>query len=108
MTIFQLLVAMISTLQIMQDTILILTSLFVSGTAVHIVTILPGLEHEIFLQMSWRFITKSLLETGRQHSKRKAKKTTTTKTTATRKTSTSQQKKVTAKNEEINKSPLRL
>ena len=91
----------------MQDTILVLTSLFVSSTAVRIVTILPGLEHEIFLQMSWRFITKSLLETGRQHSKRKAKKTTTTKTTATRKTSTSQ-KKVTAKNEEINKSPLRL
>ena len=81
--------------------------MFVRSTTVRIVTVLPGLEHKIFLQMSWRFITKSLLETGRQHSKRKAKKTTT-KTTATRKTSTSQQKRVAAKNEEINKSPLRL
>ena len=81
--------------------------MFVSSTTVRIVTVLPGLEHKIFLQMSWRFITKSLLETGRQHSKRKAKKKTT-KTTATRKTSTCQQKRVAAKNEEINKSPLRL
>ena len=57
----------------MQDTILILASLFVRRTAVPIVTILNGLEHNILLQMSWRFITKSLLETGRQHNKRKAK-----------------------------------
>ena len=75
MTIFQLLGTMISTLQTMQDTILILASLFVRRTAVTIVSILTGLEHDIFLQMSWRFITKSLLEikTGRQHNKRKAK-----------------------------------
>ena len=73
MTIFQLLGTMISTLQTMQDTILILASLFVRRTAVTIVSILTGLEHNIFLQMSWRFITKSLLETGRQHNKRKAK-----------------------------------
>ena len=65
MTIFQLLGTMISTLQTMQDTILILASLFVRRTAVPIVTILNGLEQNIFLQMSWRFITKSLLETGR-------------------------------------------
>ena len=73
--IFQLLGTMISTLQTMQDTILILASLFVRRTAVTIVSILTGLEHDIFLQMSWRFITKSLLEikTGRQHNKRKAK-----------------------------------
>ena len=57
----------------MQDTILILASFFVRRTAVRIVTILNGLEHNILLQMSWRFITKSLLETGRQHNKRKAK-----------------------------------
>ena len=82
--------------------------MFVRSTAVRIVTVLPGLEHKIFLQMSWRFITKSLLETGQQHSKRKAKKQQQQKTTATRKTSTSQQKRVTAKNEEINKSPRRL
>ena len=77
MTIFQLLGTMISTLQTMQDTILILTLLFVRRTAVPIVTILSGLEHDteiVFLQMSWRFITKSLLETGGQHNKRKAKK----------------------------------
>ena len=80
---------MISTLQTMQDTILILTFLFVRRTVVPIVTILSGLEHDteiIFVQMSWRFITKSLLETGQE---RKAKKTATT---ATTKTSTSQQK----------------
>ena len=72
MTVFQLLGTMISTLQTMQDTILILGSFFVRRTAVPIVTILTGLEHNIFLQMSWRFITKFLLETGRHH-KRKAK-----------------------------------
>ena len=65
---------MISTLQTMQDTILILTFLFVRRTVVPIVTILSGLEHDteiIFVQMSWKFITKSLLETGQE---RKAKK----------------------------------
>ena len=68
---------MISTLQTMQDTIPILTFLFVRRTVVPIVTILSGLEHDteiIFVQMSWRFITKSLLETGQPHYKRKAKK----------------------------------
>ena len=92
MTIFQLLGTMISTLQTMQDTMLILTLQFVRRTVVPIVTILSGLEHDteiIFVQMSWRFITKSLLETGQPHYKRKAKKTATT---ATTKTSTSQQK----------------
>ena len=81
----------------MQDTILILASLFVRRTAVPIVTILNGLEHDIFLQMSWRFITKSLLETGRQHNKSKAK--TKNKNNSHKKTSTNQKKKVTAKNE---------
>ena len=77
MTIFQLLGTMISTLQTMQHTILILTFLFVRRTVVPIVTILSGLEHDteiIFVQMSWRFITKSLPETMRPYYKRKAKK----------------------------------
>ena len=43
--IFQLLGAMISTLQTMQDTILILTLVIVTSTESHIATIESGLEH---------------------------------------------------------------
>ena len=69
MTIFQLLVAMISTLQTMQDTILILGLVIVSSTESHIATTESGLEHNtgiISAQMSWRFIMKCLLETVKQ------------------------------------------
>ena len=90
----------------MQDTILILTSLFVRSTAVRTVTILPGLEHKRFLQMSWRFITKSLLETGRQHSKRKAKKNNNNKNNSHKKNINKATKKSNSK-KGINKSPFR-
>ena len=70
MTVFQLLVAMISTLQTMQDTIVILTLVIVTSTEGHIATIEFGLaEHNtgiISAQMSWRFIMKCLLKTARQ------------------------------------------
>ena len=56
MTVFQLLVAMISTLQTMQDTIVILTLVIVTSTKGHIATIESGLaEHNtgiISAQMS--------------------------------------------------------
>ena len=56
MTVFQLLVAMISTLQTMQDTIINLTLLIVTSTGGHIATIESGLaEHNtgiISAQMS--------------------------------------------------------
>ena len=70
MTVFQLLVAMISTLQTMQDIIVILTLVIVTSTEGHIATIEFGLaEHNtgiISAQMSWRFIMKCLLKTARQ------------------------------------------
>ena len=56
MTVFQLLVAMISTMQTMQDTIVILTLVIVTSTKGHIATIESGLaEHNtgiISAQMS--------------------------------------------------------
>ena len=61
--------AMICILRTMREEIPILT-LVVTRTAVPIVTIISGLEHDtgiISAQMSWRFIMKCLLETGRQH-----------------------------------------
>ena len=74
--IFQLLGAMTSTLQTMQDTILILGLVIVISTEGHIATIVSGLEHNtgiISAQMSWRFIMKCLLEIGgRQHKTKKA------------------------------------
>ncbi|CAH3131432.1 unnamed protein product, partial [Porites lobata] len=51
----------------------------VTRTAVPIATIISGLDHDtgvISAQMSWRFIMKCLLETGRQHKTKKAKKQT--------------------------------
>ena len=74
-TIFQPLGPMISTLQTLQDTTLSLTFLIVVHTPVPIVTIISGLDHDtevIFAQMTWRFITKCLLETGRQQKAKKA------------------------------------
>ena len=76
MTIFQLLEegAMISTLQTMQDTILILPLVVVMSTEGHIATIKSGLEHNtgiISAQMSWRFIMKCLLKTAKQQKTRK-------------------------------------
>ena len=65
--------AMICILRTMQEEIPILT-LDVTRTAVPIVTIISGLEHDtgiISAQMSWRFIMKCLLETGRQHKTKK-------------------------------------
>ena len=80
----------------MREEIPILT-LVVTRTAVPIVTIISGLDHDtgiISAQMSWRFIMKCLLETGRQHKTKKAYKTNkqTATTTITTKTSTDQQK----------------
>ena len=86
MTIFQLLVAMISTLQTMQDTILVLTLIIVISTESHIATIESGLEHNtgiISAQMSWRFIMKCLLKTVKQQKPESKTKTTTTTTTVT-------------------------
>ena len=68
---------MISTLQTMQGTILILTLTIVPRTAVHIATIESGLEHDtgiISAQMSWRFIMKCLLKTVNQQKTRKQNK----------------------------------
>ena len=67
----------------MQDTTLILTLMIVWRTAVPIVTITSGLDHDteiIFAQMSWRYITKCLLETGQQQKTIKAKTTMATTT----------------------------
>ena len=93
MIIFQLLEegAMISTLQTMQGTILILTLTIVPRTAVHIATIEFGLEHDtriISAQMSWRFIMKCLLKTVKPQKTREQNKkhyTTTVITTNQRK-----------------------
>ena len=60
---------MISTLQTMQGTMLILTLRVVTRTAVPIATMGSGLEHDtgiISAQMSWRFIMKCLLKTAKQ------------------------------------------
>ena len=73
-TIFQLLVAMMSTSQTMQDTILILTLVIVTSTAIPIATIESGLEHNtgiISARMSWRFIMKCFLKTVKQQKTRK-------------------------------------
>ena len=68
---------MISTLQTMQGTILILTLTIVTRTAGHIATIVSGLEHDtgiISAQMSWRVIMKCLLKTVNQQKTRKQNK----------------------------------
>ena len=70
--------AMICILRTMREEIPTLT-LVVTRTAVPIVTVISGLDHDtgiISAQMSWRFIMKCLLETGRQHKTKKAKKQT--------------------------------
>ena len=59
----------------MREEIPILT-LSVTRTAVPIVTIICGLEHDtgiISAQMSWRFIMKCLLETGQQQKTKETK-----------------------------------
>ena len=75
--IFQLLGAMTSTLQTMQDTMLILTLVIVISTEGHIATIEFGLaEHNtgiISAQMSWRFIMKCLLKNRGTTENKKAK-----------------------------------
>ena len=66
--------AMICILRTMREEIPVLT-LIVTRTAVPIVTVISGLDHDtgiISAQMSWRFIMKCLLETGRQHETKKA------------------------------------
>ena len=62
--------AMICILRTMREEIPILTLIVTRTAAVPIVTIISGLDHDtgiISAQMSWRFIMKCLLETGRQH-----------------------------------------
>ena len=62
--------AMICILRTMREEIPILTLIVTRTAAVPIATIGFGLEHDtgiISAQMSWRFIMKCLLETGRQH-----------------------------------------
>ena len=79
---------MISTLQTMQGTILILTLRVVTRTAVPIATMGSRLEHDtriISAQMSWRFIMKCLLKTVKQQKTRKQNKKTTVTTTNQRK-----------------------
>ena len=69
-----LVVAMICTLRTMREEIPILTLIVTRTAAVPIATIGFGLEHDtgiISAQMSWRFIMKCLLETGRQHKTKK-------------------------------------
>ena len=66
--------AMICILRTMREEIPILTLVVPRTAAVPIVTILSGLDHDtgiISAQMSWRFIMKCLLETGRQHKTKK-------------------------------------
>ena len=68
---------MISTLQTMQDTILILTLVIVTSTDRQIATMESGLEHNtgiISARMSWRFIMKCLLKTVKQQKTRKQNK----------------------------------
>ena len=67
--------AMICILRTMREEIPILTLIATRTAAVPIVTIISGLDHDtgiISAQMSWRFIMKCLLETGRQHKTKKA------------------------------------
>ena len=67
--------AMICILRTMREEIPILTLIATRTSAVPIVTIISGLDHDtgiISAQMSWRFIMKCLLETGRQHKTKKA------------------------------------
>ena len=67
--------AMICILRTMREEIPILTLIVTRTAAVPIVTIISGLDHDtgiISAQMSWRFIMKCLLETGRQHKTKKA------------------------------------
>ena len=69
-----LVMAMICTLRTMREEIPILTLIVTCTAAVPIVTIISGLDHDtdiISAQMSWRFIMKCLLETGRQHKTKK-------------------------------------
>ena len=71
--------AMIWKLWTMREEIPVLTFIVTRTAAVPIVTIISGLDHDtgiISAQMSWRFIMKCLLETGRQHKTKKAKKQT--------------------------------
>ena len=66
--------AMICILRTMREEIPVLT-LIVTRTTLPIVTVISGLDHDtgiISAQMSWRFIMKCLLETGRQHKTKKA------------------------------------
>ena len=67
--------AMICILRTMREEIPILTLIVTRTAAVPIVTIISGLDHDtgiISAQMSWRFIMKCLLETGRQRKTKKA------------------------------------
>ena len=67
--------AMICILRTMREEIPVLTLTVTRTAAVPIVTIISGLDHDtgiISAQMSWRFIMKCLLETGRQHKTKKA------------------------------------
>ena len=67
--------AIICILRTMREEIPILTLIATRTAAVPIVTIISGLDHDtgiISAQMSWRFIMKCLLETGRQHKTKKA------------------------------------
>ena len=71
--------AVICLLRTMREEIPILTLTATRTAAVRIATIASGLEHDtviISAQMSWRFIMKCLLETGRQHKTKKHKKQT--------------------------------
>ena len=69
--------AMICILRAMREEIPTLT-LVVTRTAVLIVTIISGLDHDtgiISAQMSWRFIMKCLLETGNIRQRKHKKQT---------------------------------
>ena len=73
--------AMICILRTMREEIPILT-FTVTRTPVPIVIIISGLDHDtgiISARMSWRFIMKCLLETGRQQKTKKAKNRQTNK-----------------------------
>ena len=85
--------AMICILRTMREEIPILT-LTVTRTAVHIVTIISGLDHDtgiISAQMSWKFIMKCLLETEQLQKTKETRKTTTVATTNQRKINKQQQ-----------------
>ena len=85
--------AMICILRTMREEIPFLT-LVVTRTAVPIVTIISGLDHDtgtVSAQMSWRFIMKCLLEIGQQQKTKETRKTTTVTTTNQRKINKQQQ-----------------